>query len=36
VKTDPFEEKNVAAEQPKRVRELMARINAWWKVQDGN
>jgi uncharacterized sulfatase len=36
VKADPFEEKNVAAEKPEKVRELVARINAWWQVQNGD
>ena len=33
VKEDPFEEKNVAAAHPARVRELSARIEAWWQVR---
>jgi uncharacterized sulfatase len=36
VKADPFEKKNVATEKPERVRELMARINAWWQVRKGD
>src|SRR5258708_39910235 len=36
VKADAFEQKNVAAEQPEKVRELMTRINAWWHVRNGD
>lgn len=28
---DPFEENNLAAEQPERVRELTNLLNAWWR-----
>jgi arylsulfatase A-like enzyme len=33
VKEDPFEEKNGAAANPERVRELSARIETWWQVR---
>jgi uncharacterized sulfatase len=36
VKADPFEEKDAAADQPEKVRELMARINAWWNLRNGD
>ena len=29
--TDPGETKNLAAEQPERVKELAARLDGWWK-----
>jgi uncharacterized sulfatase len=38
VKVDPFEEKNLAAAQPEKVRELLGRINGWWtaRLREGN
>jgi uncharacterized sulfatase len=30
IKVDPHEEKNLAAEEPKRVEELRAKLDAWW------
>lgn len=36
VKTDPFEEKNLAGVQPERARELMKRIDAWWDRRAGS
>jgi arylsulfatase A-like enzyme len=33
VKEDPFEEKNLAAQNPDQVRRLSARIDAWWQVR---
>src|SRR5262249_43762219 len=32
VKTDPFEEHDLAAAEPERVRELERRIDSWWRV----
>jgi arylsulfatase A-like enzyme len=31
---DPQETKNLAAEHPERVRELLAKVNAWWNPAD--
>jgi uncharacterized sulfatase len=33
VKTDPFEERNLADENPQKVAELRQRINAWWNAK---
>jgi uncharacterized sulfatase len=30
VKADPFEEHNLASEQPEKVADLKARIRQWW------
>lgn len=35
VKSDPFEEKNLAEAESERVRELMNRIDAWWDRRSG-
>lgn len=31
LQTDPTEEKNIASSQPDRVKELAAKLDAWWK-----
>jgi uncharacterized sulfatase len=31
LKADPSEEKNLATAQPERVKELSAKLDAWWK-----
>ena len=31
VARDPFEEQNLARAQPEKVRELRARLDAWWR-----
>ena len=36
VKVDPFEQQNVAADHADKVRELVGRINTWWKVREGD
>ena len=35
VKADPFEEKNLAAAEPAKVRELLRKIESWWQVRKG-
>lgn len=34
LKSDPIEEKNLAASKAGRVNELSAKLNAWWKPQE--